>query len=229
MSDRSAIAADAVQDALRRLLRVWCEFESALAAVPLIAKLERGRLRIEDYRRLLINLRQQVVDGSRWIARAASNIGPEHEALRSMFLKHAVAEHQDYLMLERDFVACGGDLAEIRSAPKNIGSEAFSAWMFQAASQPAPLALIGAMSIIEGLGARVAGGWATRIREQLGLGEDAVSFLRHHGTADPTHMDAFERALALALQAGASADQIVRNARIVARLYRLQLEEIDHV
>jgi pyrroloquinoline quinone (PQQ) biosynthesis protein C len=229
MSDRVATVPDAVQDTLRRLLQVWCEFESMLGTVPIIAKLERGRLRIEDYRRLLVNLRQQVVDGSRWIARAASNIGPEHEALRSMFLRHAVAEHQDYLMLERDFVACGGDLAEIRSAPKNIGSEAFSAWMFQAASQPSPLSLIGAMSIIEGLGARVADGWATRIREQLGLGEDAVTFLRHHGAADPAHMEAFEKALALALQAGASADQIVRNARIVARLYRLQLEEIDHV
>ena len=229
MSARIAVAPDALRDTLRRLLQVWCEFESALHAVPIVAKLERGRLRIEDYRRLLVNLRQQVVDGSRWIARAGSNIGPEHEALRSMFLRHAVAEHQDYLMLERDFVACGGDLAEIRSAPKNIGSEAFSAWMFQAASQPNPLALMGAMSIIEGLGARVAGEWARLIQEQLGVGDEAVSFLRHHGTADPTHMKAFEDALALALQAGTSADQIVRSARIVARLYRLQLEEIDHV
>jgi hypothetical protein len=229
MSDRMSVASNPVQDALRRLLQVWCDFESSLGTVPIVAKLERGKLRIEDYRRLQINLRQQVVDGSRWIARAASNIGPEHEALRSMFLRHAVAEHQDYLMLERDFVACGGDLATIRLAPKNIGSEALSAWMFQAASQPSPLALIGAMSIIEGLGARVAGAWATRIRDQLGLGEEAVSFLRHHGAADPAHMEAFENALALAIQAGASADQIVRNARIVARLYRLQLEEIDHV
>jgi hypothetical protein len=229
MSARPAAATDATQDTLRRLLQVWCDFESSLRTVPIIAKLERGRLRIEDYRRLLINLRQQVVDGSRWIARAASNIGPEHEELRSMFLRHAVAEHKDYLMLERDFVACGGRIEEIRSAPKNVGSEAFSAWMFQAASQPAPLALIGAMSIIEGLGARVAGDWASRIREQLAVGEEAVTFLRHHGTADPTHMDAFAEALRIALDAGASADAIVRNARIVARLYRLQLEEIDHV
>jgi len=85
------------------------------------------------------------------------------------------------------------------------------------------------MSIIEGLGARVAGDWASRIREQLAVGEEAVTFLRHHGTADPSHMDAFAEALRIALDAGASADAIVRNARIVARLYRLQLEEIDHV
>ncbi len=218
-----------VQQTTRDLLQVWFDFESALRTVPIVAKLERGKLRLDDYRRLLVNLRQQVVDGSRWIARAASNFGPEHEALRSMFLRHAVAEHQDYLMLERDFVACGGALEEIRGAPKNIGSEAFSAWMFQAASRPAPLALIGAMAIIEGLGARVAAGWADQIREQLGLGDDAVSFLRHHGVNDPAHLDALAKAIELALEAGASSAEIVRTARIVARLYRLQLEEIDHV
>jgi hypothetical protein len=218
-----------VQQTTRDLLQIWFDFESALRTVPIIAKLDRGKLRLDDYRRLLVNLRQQVVDGSRWIARAASNFGPEHEELRSMFLRHAVAEHKDYLMLERDFVACGGDLAEIRNAPKNIGSEAFSAWMFQAASRPAPLALIGAMSIIEGLGARVAAGWADRIREQLDLGEEAVSFLRHHGSNDPTHLDAMAAAIELALAAGAQRADIVRTARIVARLYRLQLEEIDNV
>lgn len=229
MNAPSTDLAPAVQQTTRELLQVRFEFESALHIVPIIAKLERGKLRLEDYRRLLVNLRQQVVDGARWIARAASNIGPEHEELRSMFLRHAVAEHKDYLMLEQDFVACGGMLAEIRSTAKNIGSEALSAWMFQAASRPAPLALIGAMTIIEGLGARVAASWAQVIREQLGLGDDAVSFLRHHGTNDPAHLDALERALDLALSAGTPATEIVRTARIVARLYRLQLEEIDNV
>jgi hypothetical protein len=218
-----------VQQTTRDLLQVWFEFESALRKVPVIDRLERGKLRLDDYRRLLVNLRQQVVDGSRWIARAASNFGPEHEALRSMFLRHAVAEHKDYLMLENDFVACGGDLAEIRSAPKNIGSEALSAWMFQAASRPTPLALIGAMTIIEGLGARVAADWATRIQEQLGLGDDAVTFLRHHGANDPTHLDALAQAIEIALGFGADRAEIVRTARVVARLYRLQLEEIDNV
>jgi hypothetical protein len=203
-----------VQDTTRDLLQVWLDFESALRKVPVIDRLERGRLRLDDYRRLLVNLRQQVVDGSRWIARAASNFGPEHEALRSMFLRHAVAEHKDYLMLENDFVACGGDIAEIRGAPKNVGSEAFSAWMFQAASRPAPLALIGAMTIIEGL---------------LKLGDDAVTFLRHHGANDPAHLDALAQAIELALGFGADRAEIVRTARIVARLYRLQLEEIDNV
>ena len=39
----------------------------------------------------------------------------------------------------------------------------------------------------------------------------------------------FDHALALAVRDIATADDVVRHARIVARLYRLQLEELDHV
>ena len=122
----------------RGLARQWIDFESALVQVPVIARLLNGTIRLEDYRRLLLNLRQQVVEGGRWISRAASNLGPEHEELRSLFVRHAVAEHRDYRLLEANYVAAGGTLEDIRAAEKNIGSEALSAFMYHAASRPAP-------------------------------------------------------------------------------------------
>ena len=217
-------------EAVRRgLARVWIDFESALAQVPVVARLLGGRLRVEDYLSLLRNLRQQVVEGSRWISRAASNLGPEHEDLRSLFVRHVVAEHRDFRLLEDNYVAAGGRLDEIRGAPKNIGSEALSAFMYHAASRPDPLGLLGAMFVIESLGERLAGPWAEAIRDQLSLAKDAVSFLAYHGANDGDHLDMFDQALALAVRDETVAADIVRHARIVARLYRLQLEELDHV
>ena len=178
---------------------------------------------------LAAQLRQQVIEGSRWISRAASNLGPAHEELRSLFVRHAVAEHRDFRLLEDNYVATGGDRSIILAAPKNVGSEALSAFMYQAASRPDPVGLLGAMFVIEGLGERLAGPWAQRIGDQLGLDESAVSFLAYHGANDGDHLDMFDRALGLAITGAAVADDIVRHARIVARLYRLQLEEIDHV
>src|SRR5216683_890318 len=118
-----------VADVLRKLAVVWTDFEGRLAATPLIRKLTRGRLALEDYWALLVNLRQQVKDGALWMSRAASNIDEDHLELRSRLMKHAVTEHRDFRLLEADYVASGGAIAVIRAADKNVGSEALSARM----------------------------------------------------------------------------------------------------
>lgn len=220
---------DNVETAHRGLARVWIEFESSLVQVPVIARMLAGRMRLEDYQRLLVNLRQQVVEGSRWISRAASNLSPRHEELRSLFVRHAVAEHRDYRLLEQNYVATGGALEDILGARKNIGSEALSAFMYQAASQPEPLGMLGAMFIIEGLGDRFATPWAAAIKAQLHLNEKALTFLAYHGEHDGGHLDMFDTALKMAVTDASVAEDVVRHAKIVARLYRLQLEELDNV
>jgi hypothetical protein len=222
-------ALNPIETVQRGLARVWIDFESGLASVPVIARLLGNRLRIADYRALLLNLRQQVVEGGRWISRAASHLGQDHAELRSMFVRHAAAEHRDYLLLEANFIACGGDPALIHSTPKNLGSEALSAWMFHAASRPDPVGLLGAMAIIEGLGEKLAGPWADAIQRQLGVPDESLTFLRYHGANDGDHLDMFDHALALAVTSQVLAEDVVRHARITARLYRLQLEELDHV
>jgi 3-oxoacyl-[acyl-carrier-protein] synthase-3 len=217
------------QKLVRDLSRVWVEFETALSKVPIIEKLEQGRLRIEDYRMLLLNLRQQVIEGSRWIARAASYIGPEHAALRSSFVQHAGDEQLDYRMLEEDFVACGGAREEIVSAEKNIGSEALSAWMFHKASRENPFDLLGAMFIIEGLGNRLATRWGEAIKDQLGMRDDQVRFLLYHGENDETHLERLWAAIDGLDPSPELARAIVKTAKVTARLYRLQLEELGNI
>ncbi|MGD2134388.1 MAG: iron-containing redox enzyme family protein [Maricaulaceae bacterium] len=230
MKDGAIAPDDAlVQATMRGLAVAWTDFEAQLERVPIIEKLNRGALRLEDYRALLINLRQQVVDGGCWIARAASNIGPDHFDLRSHFMRHAVTEHRDFKMLEANYVSVGGDLADIQSREKNLGSEALSAFMFHRASQPDPFDLLGAMFMIEGLGQRKAKEWGEAIRDQLSLADEQVSFLLYHADNDDDHLAEFERQLADVVHDEAASGRIVKTARIVGRLYALQLEELDHV
>ncbi len=221
--------ADLQGSLMRRLASVWVDFEARLNRAPIIDKLNRGKLRLEDYRSLLLNLRQQVVEGSRWIARAASNITVERFPLRSMFIGHAGEESRDYQMLERDYVAVGGSLEEIQRAEKNIGAEALSAWMFHRASHENPFDLLGAMFIIEGLGARMARRWGLKIREQLGLDERQVSFLLYHGANDDNHFAKLEAAIGSGVLTEDLARRIVKTARVTARLYALQLEELGNM
>ena len=208
---------------------VWADFERMLDATPLVTRLREGTVTLDDYKRLLVNLRQQVMEGARWIARAASNVSIELFPLRSLFIQHAGEEHRDFQILERDYVAVGGSLHEIQSQPKNVGSEALSSFMFHHASQPDPLDLLGAMFVIEGLGASKARQWATALQAVLGLQDDQVRFLAYHGGNDDRHFDKLRDVVRSGAIDDAMAARIIKTARVTARLYALQLEELDHV
>lgn len=220
------VSHEAVADTLRKLAVVFAEFEQRLEATPLIRKLTRGRFEIADYQAFLINLRQQVKDGALWMSRAASNVGEDHLELRSTLMRHAVTEHRDFRLLEADFVCSGGAVEAIRNAPKNVGSEALSAWMFHEASRPDPFGLLGAMFIIEGLGSIKAAPWGRLVKARLSLPDEAVRFLLYHGENDAEHMQEFEQMLRMVLPDPAVAERIVTCARVTARLYALQIEEI---
>lgn len=215
---------------VRQLTRTWIDFETQLNQVPIVDKINRGNLSLSEYKQLLYNLRQQVVDGSQWIARAASNVSMEYFDVRSSFISHSRDEHRDFQLLEKNFVAVGGTMDDIRRGKKNVGSEVLSAYMFHRASQPNPFDLLGGMFIIEGLGNRLAGKWGRAIQEQLSLDNDAVSFLLYHESSDShdNHFERFESALQSELLTREIAEKVAKTAKTVARLYRLQLEEIGN-
>jgi 3-oxoacyl-[acyl-carrier-protein] synthase III len=219
----------AASRAFTELAGVWAELERALARVPVVRRIEDAAPTLDDYRTLLVNLRQQVVDGGRWISLAAANFSAELFWLRSAAIQHAAAEHRDFQMLERDFAAVGGDPDVMASTPANIGSAALSSFMFYRAGLPDPVDLLGAMFVIEGLGVRKAAGWAGRLQQCLGLADDQLSFLRYHAAGDDEHFGVLRAALRSGAFDDAAVTRIVKTARVVARLYALQLEELDHV
>jgi 3-oxoacyl-[acyl-carrier-protein] synthase-3 len=219
----------AVTRVFGELAEVWADLQRTLARVPVVRRIEDGSATLEDYRGLLLNLRQQVVDGGRWISLAAANFSVELFWLRSAAVRHAADEHRDYQLLERDFAAVGGDPRVMAATSANIGSSALSAFVFHRAGLPDPVDLLGAMFVIEGLGVRKAAGWASRLSENLGLRDDQLSFLKYHAAGDSEHFGLLTAALRSGLLDDAAMARIVKTARVTARLYALQLEELDNV
>lgn len=215
------------QGTLRRLVRAWFQFERRLAVVPIVRRIDLGTFTREDYQRLLLNLRPQVVEGSRWISRCASSFDREHADIRSVVLCHAHDEHRDYEILETDYVATGGNLKTIREQPRNIGSEALNAFLMHRAGEPNPVGLLGAMWIIEGLGEKMAANWADRVQELTDVDSGCTRFLRYHGDNDDSHMDKLYGLIDRVCINQGVADDVVLTASVVGRLYAMQLEEID--
>jgi 3-oxoacyl-[acyl-carrier-protein] synthase III len=209
----------------RKLSLVWFDFESRLSSIPIVRKLNRQDFTLEDYKALLCNLRPQVVEGVRWITRAASNMTDDE--LRSLFIIHAQDEHQDYRMLEQNYIAVGGSLEEIIGSEKNIGGEALSAFIFNQGSRENPIDLLGSVFIIEKTGSQVAGKWADKIKKHLGLTESQVSFFSYHGKNDVSHISRWDNLFSAKWMTQEISDRIIKTAKITARLYLLQLEEIQ--
>jgi 3-oxoacyl-[acyl-carrier-protein] synthase-3 len=224
---RPAALTDIGQATLRQLMREWFNFERILGGVPIIRRLDVGTFTRADYQRLLLNLRPQVIEGSRWISRCASSFDRDHADIRSVILRHAHDEHRDYEVLEQDYVATGGDLEVIRAQPKNPGSEALHAFLMFKSSEPNPGGLLGAMWIIEGLGEKMATSWADRIESLTGYKSGCTRFLRYHGGNDDSHMDKLYGLIDRICISERLASDVVTTARVVARLYAWQLEEID--
>lgn len=216
------------QKCLQGLLQAWLEFDKHLSKVPVIKRLESQRLSIEDYRKLLLNMRQQVIEGSRWISRTASSFDRDHSDIRSSVIHHAHEEHRDYLMIEKDYVACGGLLEDIQSATKNIGSEALHGYLMYRASLPNPVDLIGAMWIIEGLGNKMSLKWAKLVNEQFTDHQNITRFLKYHGQNDEHHMRELYELIDSVAKSEHHIDDIIKTARVVGRLYCLQLNEVDN-
>ena len=216
------------QVCLQHLLRVWLGFERDLSTVPILRRLDLGTYTVDDHLLLLRNLRQQVIEGSRWITRTASSFDRNHAEIRSTVISHAVDEHRDYEILEKDYVASGGQLEDILGLERNVGSEALHGFLMYRASRTNPVDLLGAMWIIEGLGEKMARSWAERIHELTGLGEDSTRFMTYHGHNDGDHMQRFYKTLDDVCIDDEITMSIDKTAQVVARLYRLQLEELAH-
>lgn len=213
---------------VRQLSQIWIEFESNLLKTPIVKNIHEGKLTLDKYKLLLHDLRQQVIDGSQWISRAASNIDIEIFELRSAFIKHTAAEHKDYQLLEKNYENLGENPEQIRTGKKNIGTIALTSFMFQQASKSNPIDLLGSMFIIEGIGKRLAGYWGEMIKEQLNLQEDQVSFFTYHGVADENHFHNLEKALNHPLMNMELAEKIANTAKVTARLYEMQLNELGN-
>lgn len=228
MMDSPPILSEYGQITLRKLLQVWFQFERDLNKVPIIKRLIQGTFTQEDYANLLKTLKPQVVEGSRWISRCASSFDSHYSDVRSIIIGHSQEEHRDYELLESDYVALGGALEDIQGQVKNPGSEALHAYMMFQSSLPNPTQMLGAMWIIEGLGNKMASEWASHIQKLTGCSPEATKFLRYHGKNDEHHMQKLYQLLDKLCTDTDSSNKVILTATVIARLYALQLEEIDN-
>jgi 3-oxoacyl-[acyl-carrier-protein] synthase-3 len=225
--DPGRAASSAMANVLRQLAEVWHDFRSRVHRTPLVRKILSGELRRADYLRWMSCWIPQVREGSGWMRAAAAGFDGPFLPLRPLVLAHAQDEHLDYRMLFEDYKAAGGAAPSVDALERNAGGEALHAFMRTRAAQPSAVDLLGAMYVIEGTGSQIIPLLLPRLRKQLRLPDRAFRFLEYHGANDTSHLERWLDATSFALEQDPTlGPRLVETARIAARLYVLQMEEV---
>ena len=228
--EASATTRAPVAHLIAELSSVWHDYQSRLRRTPLLHKLSDGRFTRADYLAWMSAWVPQVQYGSHWMRRAAEHIREPFEALIPLVSAHAGDEQDDYAILFDDYKRSGGEAAHFDELRRNPGGEALNAYMFALAGQPNPVALLGAIYIIEGTGQRVIPQLLPSLQKQLQLPADRFRFLRYHGENDQAHLARWLKAVEIVLahdDDGQHARAIVDTARATSELYLLQFRGVE--
>ena len=212
------------------LASVWHDYQSRLRRTPLLRKITEGRFTAQDYLAWMSAWIPQVRYGSHWMRRAAEHIDEPFNELIPLVSAHAGDEQDDYAILFEDYRQCGGQAEHYDALQRNPGGEALNAYMFALASQTNPVALLGAIYIIEGTGQRVIPQLLPDMKRQLHFPATAFRFLRYHGDNDESHLARWLKAVEIVLAHdpdGRHQRAIVDTARATSELYLLQFRGIE--
>jgi 3-oxoacyl-[acyl-carrier-protein] synthase-3 len=218
----SAEHAPAIAAMLKDLMEVWHDYRSEVFRTDLARSILDGTVKRGAYLAWMASWIPQVREGSLWMRRAVSSMGPELRSLAQLVQTHAGEEQLDWQVLYQDYRNAGGALP-LHALRMNPGGEALNAFMHAYASRPDPVGLLGGIYIIEGTGQRIVPTLLPRLKSTLGLSSSLLQFMAYHGENDQSHMLRWLEAVKLAAEfAPHATSQIVQVAQSVAALYLQQ-------
>lgn len=217
-----------ISETLLELAHIWHDFRSEVWRTPLIRRINERSFSTENYLNWMEQWIPQVREGSLWMRRAVENLDNNYQDLAELITHHADDEQFDFNILFEDYKVAGGQVQNIDELKRNPGGEALNSYMYRKAESANPIGLLGGIYIIEGTGQRIVPWLLPQIKQQLKLPERCYHFLHYHGENDDEHLQHWLLALAISLEQGGETarDDILRTARDVAALYRLQMEHI---
>lgn len=211
-----------VADMLKGLMTVWHDYRSQVFRTDIVRSIMQGSVNMTGYLAWMECWIPQVREGSLWMRRAVSSMGPEFSQLGTLIQTHAGEEQLDWQVLYRDYTNAGGTLPAEKLA-RNPGGEALNAFMHAYAARINPVGLLGGIYIIEGTGQRIASTLLPRLKDSLGVSSSMLKFIEYHGDNDQAHVMRWLNAVKMVAEIDPSAmNEIVRVAETVSNLYLQQ-------
>ena len=197
-----------------------------LLAAPIFERVRQGQLTLGEYAAFLVQAFHHVKHTTPLLMTTGGKIGQDREWLRDAIAEYIEEElgHQEWIL--NDIVACGFDRAKARASQPDFHTELMVAYTYDSIQRISPLAFFGTVQVLEGTSINIASDMADAIQKQLGLPNEAFSYLRSHGALDQQHIVFFENLMNRITDPGEQ-QIIIHNANVYYRLYGNMFRDLN--
>lgn len=201
-----------------QLLRETAAEREALLGLPLIRAGAAGQVSREAYVAFLAEAYHHVKHTTPLLMACGARLPERYEWLREAVAEYIEEElgHQEWIL--NDIKACGGDAEAVRHGQPGMAAEIMVAYAYDMITRVNPVGFFGMVLVLEGTSVEVATRAGGALKQSLGLGSDAFTYLTSHGSLDVGHTD-FYATLVNRIDDPADRACLIRSAKMFYKLY----------
>jgi long-chain acyl-CoA synthetase len=198
-----------------------------LYAVPQLIDGLGGKISRETYIAYLTEAYHHVRHTVRFLMAMGVNLPESKKWLHDAISEYIEEEkgHEEWIL--NDIAAAGADKEAARNATPNLETQVLVAYNYDYITRKNPIGFLGMVFMLESTSIQIANNGADALKTNLGLPQNAFTYLYSHGALDIEHMKFFEQ---LVDKITDSADQaaIIEVAQNTFRLFANVLRAIPH-
>lgn len=200
------------------LLQATAQEREVLLDLPLIRAGAAGQVSREAYIAFLTEAYHHVKHTTPLLMACGARLPERYEWLREAVAEYIEEElgHQEWIL--NDIKACGGDAEAVRHGRPGMATEIMVAYAYDMIARVNPVGFFGMVLVLEGTSVEVATRAGGALRQSLGLGSDAFTYLTSHGSLDVGHTD-FYATLVNRIADPADRACLISAARMFYKLY----------
>lgn len=171
------------------LLTASTQFDRAvMQSAPVIHRALAGNVTTELYRAFLAQAYHHVKHTVPLLMAVGSRLTARHHWLQKQLVHYVEEEvgHDEWIL--SDITAVGGDAEQVRASSPAVETDAMVAYAYDTVTRRNPVAFFGMVLVLEGTSVALALNAAAAIQRALALPENALTYLRSHGSLDQQHV-----------------------------------------
>lgn len=172
-----------------KLLSATQREREALFNLPILKAAAAGQVSLEAYTAFLTEAYHHVKHTIPLLMLCGSRLPEHYEWLREAVAEYIEEElgHQEWIL--NDIKACGADSEAVRHGQPGFATEVMVAYAYDMINRINPVGFFGMVLVLEGTSVAMATQAGAAIKQSLGLGNNAFSYLTSHGSLDIGHVD----------------------------------------